>query len=185
MEHELVTRVRKILAEPNTGTGADTLDELTGVYSVGFGVRRLAEETERALRYQHALSCIVLDLDRLQAVNAEHGPARGDRVLQDVGTILRHAARPSDIVCRLGGGQFLLITPRVDAPAAQAQAERFRQRVARHRFPVPGGTALSLTASCGVATVGGEITCPEALVACALEALVRAKLAGGDRTVVG
>jgi diguanylate cyclase (GGDEF)-like protein len=185
MEHELVTRVREILAEPNTAAGAATLDELTGVYSASFGVRRLAEETERALRYQHALSCIVLDLDRLQAVNTEHGPARGDRVLQDVGAILRHAARPSDIVCRLGGGQFLLITPRVDAPAAQALAERFRQRVARHRFPVPGGAALSLTASCGVAAVQDPITSPEALVAGALEALVRAKRAGGDQVAVG
>jgi diguanylate cyclase (GGDEF)-like protein len=185
MEHELVTRVREILAEPNAGTGAATLDELTGVYSVGFGVRRLAEETERALRYQHALSCIVLDLDRLQAVNMEHGHARGDCVLQDVGTILRHAARPSDIVCRLGGGQFLLITPRVDAPAAQAQAERFRQRVARHRFPVPGGSALSLTASCGVATVTDDVTDAPALIEHALRALTAAKTAGGNQIALG
>jgi diguanylate cyclase (GGDEF)-like protein len=185
MEQAVLATVRQILADPTAGTGAAALDELTGVYSAGFGVRRLQEEAERALRYRHPLSCFVLTLDQFAAVNEQHGPARGDRILQDVGAMLSHAARPSDVVCRLASDQFLLISPRLDTPAARAQAERACQRVARHRFPVPGGPALSLTASCGVAGVCPEVAGAEALIARALAALTTAKGSGGDRVATG
>jgi diguanylate cyclase (GGDEF)-like protein len=158
---------------------------LTGVYSAGFGVRRLQEEAVRALRYRHPLSCFVLTLDQFAAVSEQHGPARGDRILQDVGAMLAHAARPSDVVCRLAGDQFLLVTPRLDTPAARAQAERACQRVARHRFPVPGGPALVLTASCGVASIGPDVVDAAALIERALAALTTAKAGGGDRVETG
>jgi diguanylate cyclase (GGDEF)-like protein len=185
MEHAVLAAVREILAGPSSGTSDVALDELTGVYSAEFGVRRLQEEAERALRYRHALTCFILDVDHLSAVNEQHGPARADRVLQDVGAILRHAARSTDVVARLAGDQFLLITPRLDAPAARAQAERFCQRLARHRFPVPGGAALTLTASCGVAAVSEAVADAQALIEHALRALAAAKAAGGDQIALG
>src|SRR5947209_8386838 len=147
MKHAILDTVREILSGPDFAISVPVLDELTGTYAPRFGVLRLAEEAERALRYRHSLSCFILDVDHLDSVNRTHGESRGDRVLQDVGTILRHSVRSSDVVCRLDGDRFLLITPRLDACAAEALAERVRQRVARHRFPVPGGGALNLTAS--------------------------------------
>jgi two-component system cell cycle response regulator len=180
MEQALLATVREILAGPSVGTGVIDLDELTGVYAASFGVRRLAEEVERALRYQHPLSCFILEPDGLEAVNQQHGPARGDRVLQDVGAILRHAARAADVACRLDGSRFLVITPRLDLMGARAQAEKFRERVARHRFPVPGCPALSLTASCGVASVSEDTASAESLLDQALEALAEARTAGGN-----
>jgi diguanylate cyclase (GGDEF)-like protein len=184
MEQTILATVREILAGPSVSAGVMELDELTGAYAASFGVRRLADEVGRALRYQHALSCFLLEPDGLEAVNQQHGAARGDRVLQDVGAILRHAARSADVVCRLDGALFLVITPRLDAKAAHARAEKARERLARHRFPVPGGPALSLTASCGVASVNNDISTAEALLERTLEALTAARTTGGNQAVL-
>lgn len=182
MEQTLLATMREILSGPNVAAGAIELDELTGAYAASFGVRRLADEVGRALRYRHSLSCFLLEPDGLETVNQQHGAARRDRVMQDVGAILRHAARPSDLVCRLDERRFMVITPRLDTKGTQAQAERARERVARHRFPIPGGTPLTLTASCGIASVNDDITSAEALLAAALEALTTASSAGGNRS---
>src|SRR5690348_15392756 len=178
MEQGLLETVREILAGPTFARTAPVLDELTGTYATRFGVLRLDEEVERALRYRHSLSCFVLHIDQLAEVNMTHGSARADRVLQDVGGILRHAVRGNDLVCRLDDERFLLITPRQDARAAEALAERIRQRVARHRFPVPGASALALTASLGIASVASGPEAAVLLLHRALDALAAARAAG-------
>jgi diguanylate cyclase (GGDEF)-like protein len=185
MEQVLLDRVREILAAPNFGRGAPVLDELTGTYAPHFGVLRLNEEVERAIRYRHSLSCFVLGIDQLAEVNRTHGNARGDRVLQDLGAMLRHAVRANDLVCRLDAHRFLLITPRLDARAAEALAERLRERVARHRFPVPGGTALALTASIGIACADTGQAAAVLLIHRALDALDAARAAGGNQIALG
>jgi two-component system, cell cycle response regulator len=185
MEHVLLDTVREILAGPKFARSAPVLDELTGTYATRFGVLRLDEEVERAVRYRHSLSCFILELDHLGEVSRTHGQGRVDCVLQDIGSILRHAVRASDIVCRLDGDRFLLITPRQDAPAAQALADRIRLRITRHRFPVPGSPALSLTASVGVASVGSGAAGAAALLQRALDALDTARAAGGNQVALG
>src|SRR5207244_3816716 len=79
------------------------------------------------------------------ALNGEHGEARGDRVLQDVATIVSHAVRSTDVVARLEGDQFLIIAPRLNAQGAQALGDRLLAKVRRHRFPMPGRRPLELT----------------------------------------
>ncbi len=185
MEQVLLDTVREILAGPKFARAAPVLDELTGTYATRYGVLRLDEEVERAIRYRHSLSCFVLEIDRLAAVGDSHGPARVDCVLQDVGTILRHAVRASDVVCRLDAHRFLLITPRQDAGAAQALADRIRLRITRHRFPVPGRGALCLTASIGVAGADSGGAGASALLERALDALSAARSAGGNQVALG
>jgi diguanylate cyclase (GGDEF)-like protein len=185
MEQMLLDTVKEILAGPTFARSAPVRDELTGAYATRFGVLRLDEEVERAIRYRHSLSCFVLGLDQLAEVKQTHGNTRGDRVLQDVGALLRHAVRVNDLVCRLDADRFLLITPRLDAAAAQALAERIRQRVARHRFLVSSGPALTLTASIGIACVGSGPAAAVALIHHALDALAAAREAGGNQVALG
>jgi diguanylate cyclase (GGDEF)-like protein len=185
MEHVLLDTVREILAGPKFARTAPVLDELTGTYATRFGVLRLDEEVERAVRYRHSLTCFILELDHLADVSQNHGAPRADCVLQDVGSILRYAIRASDVVCRLGADRFLLITPRQDAGAAQALADRIRLRITRHRFPVPGSAALSLTASIGIASIGRGAASADALIQRALDALKAARDAGGNRVALG
>src|SRR5439155_7571818 len=85
-----------------------TCDNLTQVASCEFGLHRLDEEVKRAIRYNHALSCLVVDIDGFSAVNGEHGEARVDRILQDVATIVSHTVRSTDVVARLEGFQLLI-----------------------------------------------------------------------------
>lgn len=185
MEHELLDTVQEILAGPPFARRVPVLDELTGAYAARTGVLRLDEEVERALRYRHSLACFILEIDTLDAVRQTHGQPRIDCVLQDIGSILRHTVRVSDVVCRLDPDRFLLITPRQDARAAQALAERIRLRITRHRFPVPGGAALTLTASVGIAAIGTAPAGAAALVQRALEALDAARAAGGNQVALG
>jgi diguanylate cyclase (GGDEF)-like protein len=185
MEEVLLETVREILAGPAMARSAPALDELTGTYAAPFGVLRLNEEVERAVRYRHSLSCFVLGIDQLAEVNRTHGNVRGDRVLQDVGALLRHLVRANDLVCRLDAQRFLLVTPRLDTRAAEALAERLRQRVARHRFPVSSGPALALTASIGIACVGSGPGAAAILIQHALDALAAAREAGGNQVALG
>jgi diguanylate cyclase (GGDEF)-like protein len=185
MEHALIGTVRQILDGPVFQGDVDVLDELTGAHSARAGVLRLDQETRRALRFRHSLSCFVLEIDGLTTVIQTHGRRRADHVLQDVGTILRHSVRATDIVCRLDAERFLLVTPRLEAAAAEALAERIRIKVARHRFPVPGGNALALTATIGVACVGDTSGGADALIHRAFNALAAARSAGCDRVALG
>ena len=100
-------------------------------------------------------------------------------------SILCHGARSTDLVAHLEGGQFLLITPRLTEREAQAQADRMRQRIARHRFPIPGGPALTLTASFGVAGLRAEDGGAIDLLIRALDRVADAKLAGGNQVSIG
>src|ERR1700724_2208137 len=110
MEHALLGTVRQILAGPTIAADLDALDELTGAHNSKSGVLRLDAEAKRALRFRHSLSCFILEIDGLSAIVETHGQRRADHVLQDVGTILRHSMRGTDIVCRLDADRFLLIT---------------------------------------------------------------------------
>jgi two-component system cell cycle response regulator len=185
MEHALIGAVRQILEGPVFPADIDARDELTGTHNAKSGVLRLDEEAKRALRFRHTLSCFVLEIDGLGAVAETHGQRRADCVLQDTGTILRNSVRSTDVVCRLDDRRFLLITPRLDAPSAESLGDRIRQRVSRHRFPVPQGAALALTASVGVAAVTGTGGGAETLIQRAMDALEAARSAGGDRVALG
>ena len=185
MEYPLIGTVRQILDGPIVPADIDGRDELTGAYDTKSGVLRLDEEARRALRFRHSLSCFILEVDGLKAVAETHGHRRAECVIQDIGTILRHSVRSTDVVCRLDAERFLLITPRLDAPSAQAVSERIRQRVHRHRFPVPGSVALALTVSVGVAATAGPGSGAETLIQRSMDALQAAQSAGGDRVALG
>jgi diguanylate cyclase (GGDEF)-like protein/hemerythrin-like metal-binding protein len=75
------------------------------------------------------LSCLMVDADRFKGVNDDHGHAAGDLVLQVLAAQLRQGARPSDLVCRLGGDEFLVLCPDTDLDAALQLAHRIHTGV--------------------------------------------------------
>ena len=88
-----------------------TYDKLTDAYNRESGLRMLAEILEK----DGQLSVAVLDVSGLKDVNVVYGQAEGDRLIKDFSEILKHNIRQSDIVCRLGGGEFLVGFPRKDS----------------------------------------------------------------------
>jgi diguanylate cyclase (GGDEF)-like protein len=153
-----------------------THDPLTGCVRRSPAAEMLATELRRSRRIRSAVSAIMFDLDGFKQVNDQHGHQCGDRLLADIGRLLLRQLRTSDIRCRYGGDEFLLILPETPAAGARQVAESLR--VAVSALVVPWrGQQLSVTASVGVVTGEGEIDA-EQLIARADRALYAAKHAG-------
>jgi diguanylate cyclase (GGDEF)-like protein len=156
-------------------------DELTDVRNRR-GVRMaLMREFRRAERYGGALSVMLFDVDRFKAVNDRFGHAVGDRVLYAVAQALERGVREVDVVGRVGGEEFLVVAPQTPARDAWAVGERLRRAVAQRVVTAAGGDEVSVTVSCGIATLSevGART-PDELLGCADAALYRAKARGRD-----
>jgi diguanylate cyclase (GGDEF)-like protein/PAS domain S-box-containing protein len=158
-------------------------DPLTGLHNRRYFMQRLHQEVERVRRSGHALSVLLLDLDRFKSINDTHGHAIGDRVLQRVAEVLADGGRASDVAARLGGEEFALLLPETPIDGALRLAERLRRVVAEqlvrdgHREPV------AVTTSVGVATLSPAAPGADELLRQADMALYQAKR--GGRNAVG
>lgn len=135
-----------------------------------------------ALRHQHDISCIVLDVDHFKSVNDTHGHAAGDEVLKNVAATCKGALRAGDLLGRLGGEEFAILLPHVDREGALAVAEKVRALIAAQTVDT-GEQRLSVTASFGVSAlsiIGKDI---ETLLAQADAAMYKAKHTGRNRCV--
>lgn len=158
------------------------LDPLTGIMNRRTFHERAAAEWDRASRYAHPLSCVIIDLDFFKRINDTLGHAAGDAVLQAVATLLESHSRSSDVLARYGGEEFCVLLAETDETGAAVWAERFRQALAAAPIFV-SNQALSVTGSIGVAARLPDTTCPESLVALADQALGAAKESGRNRVV--
>lgn len=151
-------------------------DELTGLYNRRYLNERLKEEVERARRYRYPISCLMIDIDRFKEINDTYGHQIGDKVLIEVGRLLRSTTRVVDIAARYGGEEFLIALPMTNLKGARTVAERIRGNVERTRFG--GDLNLLLTVSIGCAELDplkGDEMDPDLLVRRADQALYEAK----------
>jgi diguanylate cyclase (GGDEF)-like protein/PAS domain S-box-containing protein len=166
------------------------VDGLTGVWNRLHFDSRLTDEVSSAVRHDRALSIVMLDIDHFKNVNDSYGHPFGDRVLQAVAGALLKTVRTSDIVCRYGGEELVVILRETDAKAAMLAGERMRRAVAELAFTVKT-RSVAVTASLGVVAtepagaLGRAALQPAAMVAAADVALYRAKRAGRNQVVLG
>jgi diguanylate cyclase (GGDEF)-like protein len=159
-------------------------DSLTGLYNRRFADEVLVRELSRADREGTTLCVVMLDLDHFKQVNDIHGHEVGDQVLQKVGRLLQASFRESDVCCRFGGEEFLVILPNSDAKGAIKHAEILRKKVKRINFIHKGMVVGNMAVSIGLATYPDPISDPDSLVAAADTALYEAKRAGRDRVCI-
>jgi diguanylate cyclase (GGDEF)-like protein/PAS domain S-box-containing protein len=157
-----------------------TRDALTGLYN-----RRYLEESFRrelllAERTGHPVSVIMGDLDHFKTVNDRGGHLAGDEVLRVFGSQMKEHARASDITCRYGGEEFLLVLPGMTEAGAIERAELLRRTIEATRFSY-GASQLTVTASFGVATFPRHGRTTDELIAAADTALYSAKSGGRNR----
>jgi diguanylate cyclase (GGDEF)-like protein len=158
-------------------------DALTSLPNRRYMIDRLNQEWSGSLRHDRPLSFMMLDIDHFKSVNDKHGHDVGDIVLKQTAAALRTSARRNDVVCRLGGEEFVVVCPDTDAAAVLQCAERLRQAVEANFIDTPG-FERNVTVSIGVATRCEGIADPDALLKAADEALYCAKRGGRNRVCV-
>jgi diguanylate cyclase (GGDEF)-like protein/PAS domain S-box-containing protein len=155
-------------------------DALTGLYNRRYLEESLGRELILAKRNGHPISLIIGDLDHFKAINDQYGHLGGDEVLRTFGALLKRHARGSDIYCRYGGEEFLLVLPEMTKENAVKRAELLRSMMAA--TPVSfGASAIAVTATFGVATFPQDGLSGDEVIAAADRALYAAKAAGRNR----
>ena len=155
-------------------------DPLTGLPNRRYGMERLEQEWAASTRTRRPLTCMVIDVDQFKQVNDTYGHDSGDLVLRQVAAALRKEARTEDVVCRLGGEEFLVISPDTQLAAGLHLAERLRSGVAKARTS-NGAVTHSMTVSVGVAQREPTMTRIDELIKAADTALYDAKRSGRNR----
>lgn len=155
-------------------------DPLTGLLNRRALEESLSRELIRALRRSEPLSVIICDLDHFKTINDTYGHLIGDEVLKGFGALLKKQTRGSDICCRYGGEEFVLVCPHMTDAKALERAEQLRRDCASMAFGF-GATPLRVTASFGVATFPQHGRTGEALLNAADHALYAAKDAGRNQ----
>lgn len=134
-----------------------------------------------AVRHDHRLACIALDIDHFKAVNDTYGHAVGDMVLAGVAKACRDRLRDSDLFGRIGGEEFGALLAHADTAEALKVAEELRHAIERLDFKV-GTRTIGVTASFGVAQMAFSTPDMDTLMARADTALYDAKSAGRNRS---
>jgi diguanylate cyclase len=155
-------------------------DSLTQLFNRRFLPAVLAREIDIAMSQNKTFALLMVDIDYFKSINDQHGHQAGDRVLQQVSSLLQHSVRAGDFVFRYGGEEFLLLLVEVGLQQAMNLAEKIRHRVETETIPILNGQELQTTVSMGVALFDGHPDYQH-LVSRADEALYRAKNKGRNR----
>lgn len=156
-------------------------DALTGLKNRRYFDQLLEHETAVAERSEIPLALLIVDIDHFKQFNDTHGHEAGDSALKTVAGVLLQQFRDSDVVCRFGGEEFVVIMPGASLTGARAKAESLCQ-VMRATSVVHGDRNLgSITLSVGVAAWPECTNNPDALLRLADSALYKAKASGRDR----
>lgn len=156
-------------------------DDLTGLYSRRYLLEHLQQEQHRANRYKVPFCILLVDLDHFKRVNDQYGHIAGDQVLKSFSNLLRKCTRQSDIVCRYGGEEFLIVLTNTLLNAAKVVAERIRMSTKTQTHCSAKGGTFQVTCSIGLTEYEQDIYDVNALINYADEALYRAKYLGRNR----
>jgi diguanylate cyclase (GGDEF)-like protein len=168
---------------------------LEGLASIDTMIRHLREENATdpltgllnrrgvdAVRLQLSVAAIpfgvvIADIDFFKKVNDVHGHDVGDKILQQLATMMRHSSRAGDVLGRLGGEEFVMLLPNVSLEQTESVAERLRSMMEHGATQVPGGVTISV----GVVHVPTHTRDGERALKLADEAMYEAKRAGRNQ----
>jgi len=163
---ELNLRIKRVIREMNLKRHHEELvkelellaitDGLTGLYNQRYFYKQLNIEVERHTRYKTNLSLLLLDIDHFKLFNDTWGHLEGDKVLMELGKMIKLCLRSLDSAYRYGGEEFTVILPETDLARACVVGERIRTAFALKRFSPAKDTEVSSTISVGATQFTGE-----------------------------
>lgn len=156
-------------------------DVLTGLYNRRFVDEVFEHEVVRCRRNSKPLSVLMIDIDHFKRFNDSFGHDAGDVVLRSVSALFKDHFRKTDLPCRLGGEEFLVILPECDGEAAFKIAEQLRLKITELVLFHQGKALDAVTASIGVASWPEPFSDEGLLVSAADAALYAAKHAGRNQ----
>ena len=188
-------KLAKILAD-NIGLGIANLklresmlnlsirDPLTGLFNRRYMDEALGQELHRTKRNDAQLAVIMVDIDHFKRFNDEFGHDGGDAILRALGAFFKKHVRGSDIACRYGGEEFILVMSPSSAEGARQRAEKMREDARLLSVTHANRDLGAITLSLGVAVFPDHASDAAAIVKAADVALYQAKRGGRDRVVM-
>lgn len=161
-------------------------DPLTGLFNRAHFQELLEKEFDGARQFGWPISLAFIDLDDFKQINDRYGHLAGDEVLRQFATVLAMGVRASDVLCRFGGEEFLLLLPSTGETAARTLLQRLLQDISSTPMAEVDDQVIRVTASVGLATMSGGFgfDSADALVRAADRALYDAKGHGRNRICV-
>jgi two-component system cell cycle response regulator len=189
--NELIARVRSQLrrkryadslrSDLRAAIELAAVDPLTGLNNRRYLETNLSSLLDHAAHKGRALTLMILDIDHFKSVNDTYGHDAGDEVLKHFAQRMRRVVRSADLICRLGGEEFVIVMPDTPLAIATRVAERVRATIQSEPFSIGSmGRTIPVTASIGIAERGRDAN-PDALLRRADRALYESKSAGRNR----
>jgi len=154
MTRQLASHITTLVKTSKEYKDKSFQDPLTGIYN-RMAFMHYAEEILREIEAGASSILIIADIDKFKSVNDRYGHPCGDTVLKAFAACLVDCIRPSDLCCRYGGEEFLMLLPRASLASGLVVAERVRSMVERMVVSFEN-TNILLTASFGVSEIGGK-----------------------------
>ncbi|HEX5714627.1 MAG TPA: GGDEF domain-containing protein [Thermoanaerobaculia bacterium] len=160
-----------------------SLDGLTEIYNKRKFEEEIQREFARSQRHVRPLSLVIFDLDEFKRINDTYGHLCGDFALKQVALLARELVRPEQTLARVGGDEFVILSPETTGPQAETLALKLRDRVLDldHRY---GDLKISLSCSFGVAQLDEKMATSQDLYHAADHALLLSKRSGRNRVAV-
>jgi diguanylate cyclase (GGDEF)-like protein len=137
--------------------------------------QRIGREIKGARRYGYPISLAIMDIDNFKEFNDTYGHLEGDRILAELGRLLKEEIRASDYAARLGGEEFAIVLPHTSKEAAAIMAERLRKKIK---------DKLGISVSIGIGEFPSDANTLRALLRKADQALYEAKRKGKGRIAI-
>ncbi|TET44367.1 tetratricopeptide repeat protein, partial [candidate division TA06 bacterium] len=169
------------MARPKQKERLEYVDDLTGLHNRRYFREKLLEEKRRADKKGSSFALAMIDLDNFKPINDFYGHLTGDQVLSQVAALLEKTIRPSDILCRYAGDEFVMIFPEIREDDVIRVAERIKENLAQASWTDEKGEPIQpVTCSLGYTFYAEKGRDLEALVGWADQALYTVKRRGGN-----
>jgi diguanylate cyclase (GGDEF)-like protein len=184
VSQSLKLRITNLLLQQNLKLQA-LHDPLTGLFNRRYLDATLQREIKRCEREEQALTVVMIDLDHFKRINDQYGHEAGDVVLRGLSKLLGQWSRSSDIVCRYGGEEFVIILAGALPKDVRPRLEDLRERMSQSIFFYAERALPAVTISLGVSQIDAKSMTDTAVLDRADRAMYLAKQTGRNRIVIG